>query len=120
MSVGEFIREKILPEFHPVVAIIRALMKECAPEAKEVISYGIPAYRVNHIIALISPTRKDITFAFSRGASFEDKYDLLQGIGRVSRHVKLKHPVDVNVEALCDYIKQALELDHFSSLKSPN
>ena len=72
MSVDQFIETRVLPEFHPVVAMIRGLMGECAPEAQELISYGIPAYRLRRIIAVISPTKKDITFAFSRGSEFED------------------------------------------------
>jgi hypothetical protein len=91
--------------------MIRELIRECAPEAKEIISYGIPAYRVKRIIAVISPTKIDITFAFSRGADFEDRYGLLQGVGKVSKHVKIKRLTDANQDALRDYIRQALEFD---------
>jgi len=111
MTVDDFVKTKVLPEFQPIVAMIRELMKECAPNAKEVISYGIPAYKAKRILAVISPTRKDITFAFSRGAEFEDKYDLLRGVGKVSKHVKIKNLTDVNKDALRYYIQQALEFD---------
>ncbi len=111
MTVDEFIQGKVLPEFHPVVALIRELMKECAPNAKEIISYGIPAYRAKRILAVISPTKKDITFAFSRGAEFDDPYGLLRGVGIVSKNVKLKTVADVNKDALRYYIQQALEFD---------
>ena len=111
MSVDDFIKAKVLPEFYPVVALIRELMKECAPQAKEYISYGIPAYRVNRILAVISPTKQDITFSFSRGAQFEDKYGLLKGVGKSSKHVKIKSVAGANTEALRYYIGQALEFD---------
>ena len=111
MNVDDFVQTKVLPEFQPVVAMIRELMKECAPNAKEMISYGIPAYKAKRILAVISPTKKDITFSFSRGAEFEDKYSLLRGVGKKSKHVKLRNPGDVNKDALRYYIKQALELD---------
>jgi hypothetical protein len=111
MIVDEFINAKVLPEFHPVVARIRELMKECAPDAKEIISYGIPAYKAKRILAVISPTKKDITLSFSRGAEFEDKYDLLRGVGKVSKYVKMKAPTDMNEDALRYYIQQALEFD---------
>ena len=111
ITVDDFVETKVLPEFHPVVAKIRALMKECAPGAQEIVSYGIPAYKAKRILAVISPTQKDITFAFSRGAEFEDKYGLLQGVGKVSKHVKLKNLAAVNEEALRYYIGQALEFD---------
>ena len=110
-SVDEFVQMKVLPELQPTVAMIRKLMKECAPEAKEMISYGIPAYKLRRIIAVISPTKKDITFSFSRGAQFEDRYGLLRGVGKSSKHIKLKKTEDANQEALRYYIQQALELD---------
>jgi hypothetical protein len=86
-------------------------MRECAPNVTESISYGIPAYKAKRILAVISPTRKDITFSFSRGTEFEDKYGLLRGVGKVSRHVKIKNLASANKDALRYYIQQALEFD---------
>ena len=64
---------------NPVVAMLRELMRETAPDATEVMDYGIPAYKGRRILVVISPTKKDITFAFSRGAEFEDKYRTAAG-----------------------------------------
>ena len=111
MSVDEFIEKKVQPEYREVVSMLRELMREMAPDAKEMISYGIPAYKRKRIIAVISPTKKGITFAFSRGAEFEDKYGLLEGVGKVSKNVRIKSMDTVNKEALRYYIKQALKLD---------
>lgn len=111
MTVDEFVKTKVLPEFQPVVVMLRELMREAAPDEKEEIKYGIPAFKGRRILAVISPTKKDITFAFSRGAAFKDKYGLLQGKGTVSKHVKIKNIRDVNKEALRYYIRPALEFD---------
>ncbi len=111
ISVDEFVATRVLPEYRPIVDKVREIIKAFAPEAKEIISYGIPAYRVNKIIAVISPTKKDITLAFSRGAEFEDKYNLLKGVGKVSKNLKIKHLSDINQDVICYYINQALELD---------
>lgn len=110
-TVDEFVRTRVLPEFRDIVGMLGTLARETAPEVKEIIAYGIPAYKVKKIIAAISPTKKDITFAFSQGAEFEDKYGLLKGAGKVSKNVKIKNLKDVDKEALRYYIKQALELD---------
>jgi hypothetical protein len=110
-TVDDFVKQKVLPEFHPVVAKIRALMQEYAPGAQEIISYGIPSYKMKHIVAVISPTKKDITLAFSRGADMEDRYDLLKGVGKVSKHIKLRKVDDINPEILRYYIQQAVDLD---------
>jgi hypothetical protein len=111
MTVDDFVKTKVLPEFQPIVAMIRELMKEYAPDSQEIVSYGIPAFKAKRILAVISPTKKDITFAFSRGAEFEDRYGLLRGVGKVSKHVKIKNLAQVNEEALRYYIQQALDLD---------
>lgn len=110
-SVDEFVEQRVLPEFQEIVAELRKLMRDCAPDAKEVISYGVPMYRRKATIAVISPTKKGITLAFSRGASFEDRYALLEGIGNRSKNVRMKSLKEVNRPALRYYIKQAIELD---------
>jgi len=114
MTVDEFVEQKVLPQYRDIVAMLRQLMRDTAPGVQEVVSYGIPMYRGRRGLAVISPTKKDITFAFSRGAEFEDKYGLLQGVGKVSKHVKIKSLDSVNKEALKYYINQALELDKVS------
>jgi hypothetical protein len=111
MTVDEFVKTRVQPQHHEIVAMIRALMREVAPDAKEVIAYGIPAYKGKRTLAVISPTKEDITFAFSRGAEFEDKYGLLRGVGKVSKHVKIKRLEEANQEALRYYVRQALEMD---------
>ncbi len=110
-TVDEFVEGKVLPDHRGVVTAIRELMGTCAPDAREELTYGILAWKGRRMLAVISPTKKDITFAFSRGAEFEDEYGLLRGVGKVSKHVKLKDLQDVNEDALRYYVKQALELD---------
>ncbi|MCL4507438.1 MAG: DUF1801 domain-containing protein [Chloroflexi bacterium] len=111
MTVDEFIQTKVLPQYHDIVAMIRQLMHEMAPDAIEAVSYGVPAYKRKRIFAVISPTKKDITLSFSRGAQFEDKYGLLKGVGKSSKHVKIKSLAGADQAALRYYIQQALELD---------
>ncbi len=111
MNVDEFVETRVLPEYRDIVAMLRELMHEVAPAVEEAISYGIPAYKAKRIIAVISPNKMGITFSFSRGAQFEDKYGLLRGVGKSSKHVKIKSLDSVSREALEYYIKQALELD---------
>ncbi len=82
MTVDEFVATKVLPQFRDVVEMVRQLMRECAPETQELISYGIPAWKGRKILAVVNPTKKDITFSFSRGSQFEDRYGLLRGVGK--------------------------------------
>jgi len=110
-TVAEFMKHRVQPEHREIVEALRRIMYEAAPGAGEVVTYGILGWRGNLIMAVISPTKKDITFSFSKGAEFEDKYDLLRGVGKVSKFVKIKRLEDVNETALKYYIKQALKFD---------
>jgi hypothetical protein len=110
-TVDEFVKATVLPQHQDIVSMLRALMRETAPNAKEEISYGMPVWKGRKIFVWVSPTKKDITFAFSRGAEFEDKYSLLQGVGKRSRHVKINDLRQVKKAALRYYIKQALAFD---------
>ncbi len=109
--VDEFVSRKVLPEHREIVAMIRLCMREMAPGASEMIYRGIPAWKGVRMLAVISPTKKDITFAFARGAEFEDKYGLLKGAGKISKHIKIKSMADLDTEVLRYYIQQAVELD---------
>ncbi len=110
-TVDEFVEARVLPQFHPIVAMLRELMRETAPNATEAISYDMPTYTCRRIFAYIIPNKKGITFSFTHGTEFEDKYGLLRGKGKVSRHVTIKNLQAIDKDALRYYIAQALELD---------
>jgi hypothetical protein len=111
MAVEEFPRKKVLPPYMEIVTTLRRLMRETAPDAKETMTYGILAFKRNRIIAVLNPTKKGITFAFSRGAEFEDKYGLLEDLGKVSKNVRIKSADEINEEALRYHIRQAVKKD---------
>jgi hypothetical protein len=110
-TVDDFIKARVLPQYYDIVSVIRKLMREYAPNAKEAMGYGMPVYKGNRVFAYILPTRKDITFGFTRGSKFKDKYGLLKGVGKTSKHIKIRDLNDINKDALRYYIKQALEFD---------
>ncbi len=110
-TVDEFVKTSVLPEHQEIVAMLRSLMRESAPNAKEMLSYNMPVYKGNGFLAWILPSEKHIIFSFKSGVKFEDKYHLLKGVGKHARHVKIKDVKDLNKEALRYYIKQALEHD---------
>ena len=111
MTVDEFVDSKVVPEFRPVVAAVRTLMKESAPKAREEMSYGLPMYLQKLTLAWISPSKTGITLSFMRGVGFEDRYGLLRGTAKHARFVRMKNMSEVNRPALRYYMKQALKFD---------
>lgn len=73
--------------------------------------YGVPVYRYNRIIITLSPTKKGITFSFTDGKKFEDKYSLLEGEGNKSLNLRLSKNENYKDEILSYYIKQAIVFD---------
>lgn len=110
-TTDEFIEKRVRPEHREIVERLREIMRELAPDAREVLTYGILGWRGNLVLAVISPTKKDVTFAFSNGAQFEDKYGLLKGVGKVSKHLKFKTVQDIDKGVVAYYLNQALALD---------
>jgi hypothetical protein len=112
-AVDAFVKEKVLPEFQDTAAFLRALMRESAPQATEQMSYALPMWKVNGLVAWISPNKQGISFGFTFGAGFDDRYGLLKGKAKNARHVQIRKVADAkaNEDALRDYIRQALEHD---------
>jgi hypothetical protein len=112
MTVDEYVNSRVLPEHREAAAMLRGLVRECAPDAEEVVSYDMAVFKAaGKIFAWILPTKKGITFGFREGALFEDKFDLLRGTGKHARNVKIQSVDAVDRDAVRDYIRQALELD---------
>ena len=64
-----------------------------------------------NIVAYITAAQHHITFSFTLGVQFEDKYGLLRGKAKHARYLRFKDPDDINKTALRYYVRQALAKD---------
>ncbi|MER5624883.1 DUF1801 domain-containing protein [Streptosporangium sp. NPDC002544] len=110
-EVDAYVETKLQPKYQEIVAALRKLMADCAPDAVECLTHGSPAWRATRNLAVISQSKTHLTFAFERGAEFEDAHGLLEGVGKKTRHIKIKTLDGMNETALRDYIAQAVHLD---------
>ena len=116
-SIELFIESMVLPAYQPIVDKFRELIRKEFPDLQEEMRggtekyYGVPVYRHNRIIITMSPTKKGITFSFTDGKKFEDKYSLLEGEGNKSLNLRLSKAKDYKDEILRYYIKQAIAFD---------
>ncbi|HET7639859.1 MAG TPA: DUF1801 domain-containing protein [Ktedonobacteraceae bacterium] len=111
MTVDEYIKAKVQPEHMGMLGQLRTLMRAAAPQANEIISYGVIMWRGTHGLWVINPTKNGLTLSFSKGASFDDPYHLLTGAGKVAKTVWVQQPDDINEEAFKYYMAQALKQD---------
>lgn len=120
-KIDEFINAKILEGYRPIVAKFRNLVKKEFPTLKEEMRggtekyYGVPVYRNKRIIITLSPTKKGMTFSFSDGKKFEDKYSLLEGEGNKTLNLRISKVEEYKDEILKYYIKQAIKFDNEKS-----
>lgn len=110
-AVEEFITKKVRPEHRAIVREIRRLMREFAPDAEEGIAYGILVWKGTKIFAVANPYKDGITFSFTHGTQFEDKYGLLRGRGKVGRHIKIRSMEEPKPAVLKYYVRQAVKWD---------
>src|ERR1700753_139726 len=111
MTVDEYIAEKVQPDHLGMLKQLRKLMRATAPQANEIISYGVIMWRGKRGLWVINPTKNGLTLSFSQGASFDDPYHLLTGAGNVAKTVWLQQPSDINEAAFKHYMTQALKHD---------
>lgn len=110
-AVDAFVAERVLPEYHPVVARLRDAMRAAVPEAREEMRYGLPMWRGRGHLAYLSPSRRGITFGFPYGAAFADAHPALRGTAKHARHLVYRRVEDVDPDVLGACIAAAVAHD---------
>ena len=110
-SVDAFVKAKVEPRHRDVVAAIRAVMADPALKVREGFSYAMPVWQGERTVAYLTAGKKDVTLGFIRGDRFEDKYALLKGKGKSTRHLKFTDAGEVKKPVIAYYLRQALKLN---------
>jgi hypothetical protein len=73
------------------------------------IGYGVgPGY--TGLIFTVTPTKKHVTLGISHATRLPDPAGLLEGAGKVHRHVKLRRPTDLARPELRQLMLQAIDM----------
>jgi len=99
-AVKDFLAE-YSPEVRKLATILRDLVLEVAPDAEEqvdlsskMIAYGYgPKYE--DMIGAIAPFKSYVNLNLYKGTELADPAGLLEGTGKLHRHVKIKSPSDL-------------------------
>lgn len=116
-SIDRFIEAKVPDRYKPVVEKFRRFVAGEFPELREEMRggtdkyYGVPVYRYKRIVLTLSPTQKGITFSFSEGRKFEDRYGLLEGEGNKTLNLRIGGEGEYSEDVLRYYLRQAVEFD---------
>jgi hypothetical protein len=83
-------------------------MRDCGDDVRELLHDGHPTACVGDAaFAYVNAFRAHVDVGFFRGAEIADPQGLLEGTGRLMRHVKIRPDDDVDAPALTRLIEAA-------------
>lgn len=115
----------LAPQHEETLATVRAMVADLHPDATEQasrrersVSWGFGTAKNTTWYAYAMPHRAHVNLGFFRGIHLPDPEGLLEGTGKVLRHVKLRRPDDARrpsvtalLAAAIDERRAALNLD---------
>jgi len=110
-SVAEFlidIQSHSLEKYEILVQI-RKLFLQSNPSLVEDIKYGgLVFFQENDLIGGIFLYKKHISIEFSYGVNLSDPHSVLEGKGKLRRHIKIISLDDVHIKNVADYVQEAV------------
>lgn len=102
------------PEIQALVLKVRALIITIMPSVCEVVwikqrtmGYGTGPKKMSEHFCWIAPTKQHVDIGFNYGSELPDPAHLLEGTGKLFRHVKIHSDEDLKNPALRDLITTA-------------
>jgi len=94
---------------HSIAVALRSLLKQKFKPLEEEIKYG-------GILFACGPTqfcgvfvyKEHVSVEFGHGAAMPDEFGLLEGSGKLRRHLKLRTVADIEAKQLSHYLRLAL------------
>ena len=106
--------ERSSPEVQEIARRLRALVIEVMPDVVEVpwphqgtVGYGVGPKKNSEHFCYIAPQKERVNFGFFYGAELPDPKGLLEGTGKLLRHVKIKSVEEVERPALRQLLEAA-------------
>ncbi len=107
--------EPFMPEVQKISRSLRSLIFENAPDIFEniypkmkVVRYGVEGNKLEGIVCHIAPLKAAVNFGLYHGVKLPDPSKLMEGTGKMLRHVKIKNTAEAESAALRSLLKAAL------------
>ena len=99
-----------LPERYEIVEEIRASFISGNAEIDEDIKYGGIVFNISgELVGGIFLYKQHLSIEFSHGAQFDDPEKLLEGKGKMRRHLKILEKGELKTKNISFYINQAVK-----------
>ena len=109
-KIKEFINDLILVDEEKTKTIIkiRKLILKLYPNALEEIKYGGLVYLIeNRLFTGIFLRKNHISIEFDNGYEMSDSDNLLEGSGKLRRHLKIRESKEIKTKKVEFYLKQS-------------
>jgi hypothetical protein len=98
---------EIAQELRTLVATVMPGVTEVPWSKQSIASYGVGPKKMSEHFCYIAPQTNHVNFGFYYGTELKDPAKLLEGTGKLLRHVKIRSRTEVFSPALLKLLKQA-------------
>lgn len=96
------------PNFQ-LVSQLRALIQKTVPGASDEVKYGGFLFSADVPFCGVFAYSGHVSLEFGNGAAMPDPHQVLQGSGKLRRHIKLTHVDDIAAHHVAAYLPLALD-----------
>ena len=98
------------PERFELVQTLREIIVGLSPSVSEEVKYGGFLFSAGKPFCGVFSYTKHVSLEFVAGASFQDRFNVLEGEGKLRRHIKLTSLQDVSGKHVREYLLLALNV----------
>jgi hypothetical protein len=91
-----------------LVQSLREMILDLAPSISEEVKYGGILFSAKESFCGVFSYAKHVSLEFGAGASLPDKFKVLEGEGKLRRHIKLSSAHDISGKHVREYLLLAL------------
>ena len=109
-KINDFINDLLLvdDDMSKIIIKIRKLILKLYPKADEEIKYGGLVYLIeNRLFTGIFLRKNHISIEFDNGYDMSDPDNLLEGTGKLRRHLKIRNADEIKNKKIEFYLKQS-------------
>jgi hypothetical protein len=92
-----------------LVQSLRKIILDLAPSISEEVKYGGILFSAGQPFCGVFSYAKHVSLEFVAGASLPDEYKMLEGEGKLRRHIKLSSAQDISEKHVREYLLLALK-----------
>lgn len=92
-----------------LVQSLREIILDLTPSISEEVKYGGILFSPGQPFCGVFSYAKHVSLEFGAGASLPDKYKVLEGEGKLRRHIKLSSAQDISGKHVREYLALALK-----------